>query len=47
MEEGVKTYLYKYQYWNGEPVADTLTARNAGGGGKGCQTNKILIVWWV
>lgn len=46
MEEGVKTYLYKYQYWNGEPVADTLTARNAGGG-KGCQTNKILIVWWV
>ncbi len=33
MEEGVKTYLYKYQYWNGEPVVDTLTARNAGGGG--------------
>lgn len=21
-----------YEYWNGEPVADTLTARNAGGG---------------
>lgn len=32
MEEGVKIYLYKYQYWNGEPVVDTLTARNAGGG---------------
>lgn len=28
----MKTYLYKYQYWNGELVADTLTARNAGGG---------------
>lgn len=35
--------LIVYQYWNGEQVTDTLTARNAGGG-NGCQTNKILIV---
>ena len=24
--------LIVYEYWNGEPVVDTLTARNAGGG---------------
>lgn len=35
--------LIVYQYWNGEQVTDTLTARNAGGG-NGCQINKILIV---
>lgn len=35
--------LIVYQYWNGEQVTDTITARNAGGG-NGCQTNKILIV---
>ena len=33
--------LIVYQYWNGEQVTDTLTARNAGGGATDARQTKF------